>query len=46
MDFIFPAGRTAMYHLPSYDAVVCWKSYEFNGQALMDAVWETIVAQW
>ena len=32
--------------LPSYDAVVCMKSYEFNGQALMDAVWETIVAQW
>lgn len=32
--------------LPSYDAVVCMKSYEFNTQALMDAVWETIVAQW
>lgn len=32
--------------LPDYDAVICMKSYEFNEQALMDTVWETIVSQW
>ena len=32
--------------LPEYDGIICLKSYEFDTQALLDVIWETIVSQW
>lgn len=32
--------------IPEYDAVITLKSYEFDELALLDTVWDTIVAQW
>ena len=39
------AGQMAII-IPKYNATVTMHSYNFDGQALMDAVWDKIVSQW